>query len=56
MEDKTKVTCSICKIDEAVSGGKKCTNCWEVMKRLKDFIKGKHGRKFVEEVLSETND
>lgn len=43
--------CETCDGSAAFQGADRCTNCWEVERRLDDYLRSAGGRKFVAETL-----
>lgn len=41
------VPCETCGTPTPMLGTKRCTNCWEVEKRLLEYLRSINGRKFV---------
>lgn len=54
---RTKYKCSTCGAEILLltpQGKKKeitCTNCWEIERRIDDYLKSENGRKFIKEKL-----
>lgn len=46
------VPCMFCGEPTAMTGTKKCDGCWEVARRLDEFVRTEAGRKFVRQVLA----
>jgi hypothetical protein len=47
-----KVPCTTCGFPTTFNYTGRCTNCWEVERRLKEYLKSENGREFVRKLLA----
>jgi predicted ATP-dependent serine protease len=47
-----KVPCTTCGFQTTFNYTGRCNNCWEVERRLKEYLKSENGREFVRKLLA----